>query len=89
VNRGVDRVNVTTTFNETVPLHPGSETGANQVELVVASQTELAQSQSTLDKSKVVMLGKSGLNTQLRDTLSRQPMRADSGPGSFAIPGKR
>ncbi|MEK6804177.1 MAG: neuraminidase-like domain-containing protein [Nitrospirota bacterium] len=89
VNRGVDRVNVTTTFNETVPLHPGSETGANQVELVVASQTELAQSQPTLDKSQVVMLGKSGLNTQLRDTLSRQPMRADSGPGSFAIPGKR
>jgi hypothetical protein len=89
VNRGVDRVNVTTAFNETVPLHPASETGANQVELVVASQSELAQSQPTLDKSQVVMLGKSGLNTQLRDTLSRQPIREGSGPGTFAIPGMR
>lgn len=89
VNRGVDRVNVNTTFNETVPLHPASETGANQVELIVASQAELVQSQPTLDKSQVVMLGRSGLNTQLRDTLSRQPMPGGSGLGTFAIPGTR
>lgn len=88
MNRGVGRPNQTR-LGGALPMDPASETDTNQVELVVASQTELAQSQSTLDKSKVVMLGKSGLNTQLRDTLSRQPMRADSGPGSVAIPGKR
>ncbi|ULA65337.1 MAG: Neuraminidase domain-containing protein [Nitrospira sp.] len=69
-------------------LDPASETGINQVELVVVSETELAQSQPMLDRTQVVMLGKSGLNIQLRDTLSRQPMRTGSGP-SVAIPGRR
>lgn len=86
VDRGVGEEN-STVFSETIPLHPASETGINQVELVVASQTELAQSQSTLDKTQVVMLGASGLNTQLRDTLSHQSMRGGSGPGTFAVPG--
>jgi hypothetical protein len=83
---GVDVEN-STAFSETIPLHPASETGVNQVELVVTSQTELAQSQPTLDKTQVVLLGTSGLNTQLLDTLSRQPAREGSGPGTFAIPG--
>ncbi len=88
MDRGADRVNVTA-FNDTVPLHPASDTNANQVELVVASDTELAQSQPALDRTQVVMLGKRGLNAQLRDTLSRQPMRTGSGPGSVEIPGRR
>jgi hypothetical protein len=86
VDRGANQLNVTA-FNEAIPLHPASETGANRVELMVASVTELAQSQATLDKSQVVILGNSGLNAQLQDTLSRQPMRGVSGPGTFAIPG--
>jgi hypothetical protein len=88
VDRGADRA-ISTTFSEAIPLHRASETGTNQVDVVVASGTELAQSQATLDKTQVVMLGKSGLNTQLRDTLSRQPMREGSGAGSRAIPGMR
>ena len=76
-------------FGDVLPLDPASETDTNQVELVVASDTELAQSQSALDRTQVVMMGKSGLNAQLRDTLSRQEMRAGSGPGSVAIPGRR
>ncbi|MFW5397520.1 MAG: hypothetical protein XXXNARYT_003248 [Candidatus Accumulibacter regalis] len=88
VDRGVDGGNLPA-FSEIVPMHPASETGTNQGEIMVASETELAQSQPTLDKTQVVMLGKSGLNTQLRDTLSHQGMRGGSGPGSFAIPGMR
>jgi len=88
VDRGVDGGNLPA-FSEIVPMHPASETGTNQGEIMVASETELAQSQPTLDKTQVVMLGKSGLNTQLRDTLSHQGMRGGSGPGSFAIPAMR
>ena len=88
VNRDMDKVNLTA-FNETVPLHPASETGTNPVELVVTSQTELGQSQATLDKTQVVIMGASGLNTQLRDTLSRPSMREASGPGTFGNPGRR
>lgn len=88
MNRGVGGPNQTR-LGGALPMDPASETDTNQVELVVASETELAQSQPALDRTQVVMLGKRGLNTQLRDTLSRQPMRAGSGPGSVAIPGNR
>ncbi len=88
MNRGVGGPNQTR-LGGALPMDPASETDTNQIELVVASETELAQSQPALDRTQVVMLGKRGLNTQLRDTLSRQPVRAGSGPGSVAIPGNR
>lgn len=88
VDRGIDRTNVGE-FSESVPLHPASETGNGQVDLVVASPAELAQSEATLDKTQVVMVGAGGLNLQLRDTLSLPPTRVGPGAGGPAIPGIR
>jgi hypothetical protein len=73
-------------FKETVPIHSASDFGG-EVDLVIDSPAELAQSGSALGNSQAVILGVNGLNSQLVVTLSRPTSTRGLGSGGLAGPG--